>query len=170
MVLNDALRAAGLFSVQSETTEGRITLSTRRSGAAEATFRSASARSWRWRARSCARASCSSSMKVSVFHGAVLMTMTVPLATSAIGQCQTHRMWLHPAELTDVTSDVDYATDTVIQKALREDLGKDVTLLTIAHRLQTVMDADRIVCCTVLTLPQLADECSHRWCLMPVAL
>lgn len=56
-------------------------------------------------------------------------------------------------KLTDVTLYVDYATDTVIQKALREDLGKDVTLLTIAHRLQTVMDADRIVRWIVLRLP-----------------
>ena len=40
---------------------------------------------------------------------------------------------------------VDYETDEIIQKSLREELGKDVTLLTIAHRLQTIMDADKIV-------------------------
>ena len=39
----------------------------------------------------------------------------------------------------------DYETDEVIQKSLREELGNDVTLLTIAHRLQTIMDADKIV-------------------------
>lgn len=39
----------------------------------------------------------------------------------------------------------DYETDEIIQKSLREELGKDVTLLTIAHRLQTIMDADKIV-------------------------
>ena len=39
----------------------------------------------------------------------------------------------------------DYETDEVIQKSLREELGSDVTLLTIAHRLQTIMDADKIV-------------------------
>lgn len=39
----------------------------------------------------------------------------------------------------------DYKTDIVIQNALRSQLGKDVTVITIAHRLQTVMDADKIV-------------------------
>ena len=33
----------------------------------------------------------------------------------------------------------------MIQKSLREELGKDVTVLTVAHRLQSVMDADKIV-------------------------
>jgi hypothetical protein len=41
---------------------------------------------------------------------------------------------------------VDYETDKVIQESLRTELGKDVTLLTVAHRLQSVMSADRIVC------------------------
>ena len=45
----------------------------------------------------------------------------------------------------------DYETDEVIQKSLREELGNDVTLLTIAHRLQTIMDADKIVSTTSLT-------------------
>ena len=39
----------------------------------------------------------------------------------------------------------DYETDTVIQSSLRQQLGKDVTLMTVAHRLQTIMDADKIV-------------------------
>ena len=39
----------------------------------------------------------------------------------------------------------DYETDTIIQTSLRTELGKDVTLLTVAHRLQTIMDADKIV-------------------------
>ena len=39
----------------------------------------------------------------------------------------------------------DYETDTVIQRSLREAISKDVTVLTIAHRLQTIMDADKIV-------------------------
>jgi len=39
----------------------------------------------------------------------------------------------------------DYATDTAIQKALRTEFGKDTTFITIAHRLQTIMDYDKIV-------------------------
>ena len=42
-------------------------------------------------------------------------------------------------------------TDNIIQTSLREQLKGDVTLITIAHRLQTIMDADKIVspsqCC-----------------------
>ena len=39
----------------------------------------------------------------------------------------------------------DLKTDTVIQTTLRNELASDVTVLTIAHRLQTIMDADKIV-------------------------
>ena len=40
---------------------------------------------------------------------------------------------------------VDHKTDSVIQSTLRNELGSDVTILTVAHRLQTIMDADKIV-------------------------
>lgn len=40
---------------------------------------------------------------------------------------------------------LDYATDEIIQRALRTVLDKDVTVITIAHRLQTIMDSDRVV-------------------------
>ena len=39
----------------------------------------------------------------------------------------------------------DLKTDTVIQTTLRNELASDVTVLTIAHRLQTIMDADKVV-------------------------
>jgi hypothetical protein len=39
----------------------------------------------------------------------------------------------------------DYTTDAIIQSTLRGQLGDDVTVITIAHRLQTIMDADKIV-------------------------
>jgi ABC-type multidrug transport system fused ATPase/permease subunit len=39
---------------------------------------------------------------------------------------------------------VDHKTDSVIQSTLRNELGADVTILTVAHRLQTIMDADKI--------------------------
>lgn len=38
----------------------------------------------------------------------------------------------------------DYRTDSIIQDSLRNEL-KDITLITVAHRLQTIMDADKIV-------------------------
>jgi ABC-type multidrug transport system fused ATPase/permease subunit len=47
-----------------------------------------------------------------------------------------------------LNSRIDYNTDTIIQESLRKELGKDVTVITIAHRLRTIMDADKIVCAT----------------------
>ncbi|KZV91873.1 hypothetical protein EXIGLDRAFT_675729 [Exidia glandulosa HHB12029] len=42
------------------------------------------------------------------------------------------------------TAAVDYATDTAIQESIRQELH-GVTLLVVAHRLRTVMDADKIM-------------------------
>ena len=39
----------------------------------------------------------------------------------------------------------DYETDAAIQKTLRTEFGKDTTFITIAHRLKTVLDYDRIL-------------------------
>ncbi|KAK1231113.1 hypothetical protein PQX77_005775, partial [Marasmius sp. AFHP31] len=47
--------------------------------------------------------------------------------------------------LDEATSAIDYATDTIIQESLRTEVGSDTTVITIAHRLQTIMDADRIM-------------------------
>ncbi|KAJ7630594.1 P-loop containing nucleoside triphosphate hydrolase protein [Roridomyces roridus] len=47
--------------------------------------------------------------------------------------------------LDEATSAIDYKTDSIIQASLRNELSKDTTLLTVAHRLQTIMDADKIM-------------------------
>lgn len=44
----------------------------------------------------------------------------------------------------EATANVDYETDTIIQKCLRVEF-KDATILTIAHRLNTIVDYDRVI-------------------------
>ena len=44
----------------------------------------------------------------------------------------------------EATASVDFATDEAIQKAIRAEF-KSSTLLTIAHRLSSVIDYDRLL-------------------------
>ncbi|KAF8954809.1 hypothetical protein BDZ97DRAFT_1675765, partial [Flammula alnicola] len=43
------------------------------------------------------------------------------------------------------TCAIDHTTNSVIQTTLRNELGSDVTVITVAHRLRTIMDTDKIV-------------------------
>ncbi|TFY57504.1 hypothetical protein EVJ58_g6979 [Rhodofomes roseus] len=105
-VLNDALRSAGLFSLQKETDEGKITLDSQ---------------------------IASGGGNLSVGQRQILA-----LARAIVRQSKL-------LILDEATSAIDYETDTVIQASLRGELRKDITLLTIAHRLQTIMDSDKIM-------------------------
>ncbi len=60
--------------------------------------------------------------------------------------------------LDEATANVDHATDHFIQQSLKKDF-KDCTILTIAHRLSTVADYDRIV---VLDKGRVAEMDSPR--------
>ncbi|KAI4529011.1 P-loop containing nucleoside triphosphate hydrolase protein [Schizophyllum commune Loenen D] len=104
--LNDALRSAGLFALQSEMDEGRITLDS---------------------------AISSGGSNLSVGQRQILALARAIVRGSKL------------LILDEATSAIDYKTDNIIQTSLREQLKGDVTLITIAHRLQTIMDADKIM-------------------------
>ncbi|TFK30740.1 ATP-binding cassette transporter [Coprinopsis marcescibilis] len=105
-ILNDALRSAGLSSLQEGSEEGKITLDTSIS---------------------------SGGGNLSVGQRQIIALARAIVRGSKL------------LILDEATSAIDHKTDGVIQSSLRNQLGKDVTLLTVAHRLQTIMDADKIM-------------------------
>jgi ABC-type multidrug transport system fused ATPase/permease subunit len=64
--------------------------------------------------------------------------------------------------LDEATSSVDYETDAIIQRTIREEYGHKGTggtVIAIAHRLQTIMDADKIL---VMDTGRVAEFASPR--------
>jgi ABC-type multidrug transport system fused ATPase/permease subunit len=104
--LNDALRSAGLFTLQTDADENRLTLD--------------------------------SQIAASGGNLSVGQRQIIALARAIVRQSKL-------LILDEATSAIDYETDAVIQASLRTELKNDVTVLTVAHRLQTVMDSDKIV-------------------------
>ncbi|PPQ64837.1 hypothetical protein CVT24_008202 [Panaeolus cyanescens] len=105
-VLNDALHASGLFSLQSEMDEGRLTLDSK---------------------------IASGGGNLSVGQRQIIALARAMVRNSKL------------LILDEATSAIDHKTDTIIQTTLRTRLGSDVSVLTVAHRLQTIMDSDKIM-------------------------
>lgn len=104
--LNDSLRAAGLVALQSEMSEGRVTLDSPVAGGGS---------------------------NLSVGQRQILALARAIVRNTKV------------IILDEATSAIDYKTDSIIQRSLRTELGRDATVIIVAHRLQTIMDADRII-------------------------
>ncbi|KAI0248983.1 hypothetical protein BJV78DRAFT_1276336 [Lactifluus subvellereus] len=100
-MLNAALRASGLFSLQSDDDEDRLTLDSQ---------------------------IASGGRNLSVGQRQILALARAIVRGSKL-----------------LILDEDYKTDTIIQTSLRNELKGDVTLITVAHRLQTIIDADKVM-------------------------
>ncbi|KAI9449921.1 hypothetical protein BJY52DRAFT_1227472 [Lactarius psammicola] len=99
--LNGALRASGLFSLQSDDEDGRLTLDSQ---------------------------IASGGGNLSVGQRQILALARAIVRGSKL-----------------LILDEDYKTDMIIQTSLRNELKEDVTLITVAHRLQTIIEADKVM-------------------------
>ncbi|KIK70420.1 hypothetical protein GYMLUDRAFT_234888 [Collybiopsis luxurians FD-317 M1] len=104
--LNDAIRAAGLYSLPGGTGENRLTLDT---------------------------IIASGGSNLSVGERQILALARAIVRGSRL------------LILDEATSAIDHKMDEAIQKSLRSELSKDVTVIAVAHRLRTIMDADRVM-------------------------
>ncbi|KIM54250.1 hypothetical protein SCLCIDRAFT_1222221 [Scleroderma citrinum Foug A] len=103
--LNSALRSSGLFAVQEDTDEDRLTLDSAIAGG-----------------------------------GGNLSVGQRQIIALARAMVRGSKLLI----LDEATSAIDYKTDTAIQTSLRHEM-RGITQLIIAHRLQTIMDADKIM-------------------------
>ncbi|KAH9166805.1 hypothetical protein EDB89DRAFT_2245995 [Lactarius sanguifluus] len=104
--LNSALHASGLFSLQTDEEDGRLTLDSHIARGGE---------------------------NLSIGQRQILALARAIVRGSKL------------LILDEATSAIDYKTDTIIQTSLRTELKGDVTLITVAHRLQTIIDADKVM-------------------------
>ncbi|KAI9435350.1 hypothetical protein H4582DRAFT_2112394 [Lactarius indigo] len=99
--LNSALHASGLFSLQSDDEDDRLTLDSQIAGGGG---------------------------NLSVGQRQILALARAIVRGSKL-----------------LILDEDHKTDTIIQISLRTELKGDVTLITVAHRLRTIIDADKVM-------------------------
>ncbi|KAJ7093000.1 hypothetical protein B0H15DRAFT_972793 [Mycena belliarum] len=124
VTLNSALRSAGLFSLQQDMDDGRLGLdSVISSGGGNL---SVGQRQILALARAIVRDS-----KLLILDEGIAVQLIIETCMGTDNSA--------------ATSAIDYRTDSVIQASLRNELKSDVTILTVAHRLQTILDSDKIM-------------------------